>query len=164
MKGLFIAFIVVQIGLDLAHSVTAFPFVHYGMFSEPVPGPDSLAMFQVTVNGKPLIQSDYRIYRWDMIMTPLNGLDRLKRTGDFAFDREKLKEYLQRFGGGALYRSMEPNLENAPDVAQRFPGWYQLYLSRLLARPVNSLKVDRCWYLYRGGRLQLLKKETCFSL
>src|ERR1700710_282373 len=36
-----IVFFVVQIGLDLAHSVTVFPFVHYGMFSESFHHPDS---------------------------------------------------------------------------------------------------------------------------
>lgn len=164
MKGLFIAFIVVQIGLDLAHSVTAFPFVHYGMFSAAPHVPDSLPVFQITVNGRRLVQTDYRIYRWDMIEGPLTAFDRLKGTHDFAFDRQKLEEYLRHYRGGALYRLMQPHLENAPDIAERFPGWYRNYLGNLLGYAVNTLRVDKAWYTWREGQLQLLGLENYFTL
>ena len=164
MKGLFIGFIILQIGIDLAHSVTVFPFVHYGMFSESVPAPDSLPVFEVTVNGRLLRQADYRIYRWDMIESPVIAFDRLKSTGDFAFDREKLREYLQRAGGAALYRLMEPRLENRPAAVAGFPRWYKAYLGSLLGYPVDSLRVDRSWYVYKAGGLLLLRKEHFFTI
>ncbi len=57
MKGLFIGFIILQIGIDLAHTATAFPFVHYGMYSlESFPSRDSMEVFQVTVDGRPLLR------------------------------------------------------------------------------------------------------------
>jgi hypothetical protein len=59
---------------------------------------------------------------------------------------------------------MQPHFENAPDLEQRFPLWYRSYLGRLLGYPVDSLRVDQCRYIYRDGRLQLLSKETYFTL
>ncbi|HVU96448.1 MAG TPA: hypothetical protein VHE34_14565 [Puia sp.] len=164
MKGIFIAFIVLQIVVDLAHSVTIFPFVHYGMFSAPALLPDSLAVYRVTVNGKPLVQTDYRIYRWDMITGPLIAFDQLENTHDFAFDRKKLKEYLEQTGCGGLYRWAEPDLTNSSDIGRLFPRWYRQHLSRLLGYPVDSLRVDRCWYDPHGDDFQLLRKETYINL
>jgi hypothetical protein len=53
-KGLFVlvaAFFLIQIAIDLGHSVTAFPFVHYAMFSESFSQPDSLLRYEVIVDG-----------------------------------------------------------------------------------------------------------------
>jgi hypothetical protein len=134
------------------------------MFSEPAPAPDSLSVFRITVNGRPLQQADFRIYRWDMIENPLIAMDKIHSTEDFAYDRQKAREYLDRVGAGALYRQMQPHLENAPNLEQRFPIWYRSYLGRLLGYPVDSLRVDRCRYIYRDGRLQLINKETYITL
>src|SRR5579859_7751279 len=46
-----IGFFILQIGIDLAHSVTVFPFVHYGMFSESFSVHDSITLFGVSVVG-----------------------------------------------------------------------------------------------------------------
>ncbi|WP_431216060.1 hypothetical protein ACQ86N_16310 [Puia sp. P3] len=88
MKWLLIGFIIIQVGIDLTHSVTVFPFVHYGMFSERFPRPDSLNVFEVSIDGRRLEPSEFRVYRWDMITGPLQAVDRLKSSDDFAFDRE----------------------------------------------------------------------------
>ena len=88
MKWLLIGFIVLQVGVDLAHSVTAFPFVHYGMFSESFARPDSLAVFEITVDGKLLEARDFRVYRWDMVQVPLAGFEQQEFTHDFAFDKK----------------------------------------------------------------------------
>ena len=159
-----IGFFILQIIIDLAHSVTAFPVVHYGMFSGAAVVPDSLPVFRITVNGKTLDQADYRIYRWDMITGPLGSFDKLESTGDFSVDREKLRTSLAHFGGQSLYRAMEPNLENAPDLAVQFPRWYRHYLGNLLGYTVDSLRVDKCWYTQRDGQLHLLRKVTYITL
>ena len=53
--ALLIAFFILQAGIDLAHSATAFPFEHYGMFSERFPAKDSLAGYEVIADGRPLL-------------------------------------------------------------------------------------------------------------
>jgi hypothetical protein len=160
MKWLFIGFIVIQVGVDLAHSVTAFPFVHYGMFSESFARPDSLAVYEVTVDGKLLLARDFRVYRWDMIQGPLAASEEQHISRDFEFDKEKMDAGLARVGGKQFFHSVSPLLNNSPSVEEEFADWYKQYLSGLLGHPVRSLRVEKAWYRYAGGRLVLLRKET----
>jgi hypothetical protein len=74
--GLMAAFFLIQVTIDLAHSVTAYPFEHYGMFSESFPAPDSLSTFEIIADGRRLEAADFGIYRWDMIQQPLAAFDR----------------------------------------------------------------------------------------
>ena len=160
MKGLFIGFICLQIGIDLAHSVSFFPFVHYGMFSQPLARLDSVEAFEVTADGQRLKPADFLIYQWDMVMTPLQALEQQTQTGDYAFDKQKLREGLQRVGLGAVYTAVEPNLNNTG----QFPGWYKSYISGLVGHPIRQLEVDRTWYQWAGGRLVVVKRAPYFHL
>ena len=159
-----IAFFVFQTAVDLAHSVTLFPFVHYGMFSESFRRPDSLKVFEVTVDGRRLESSSFRVYRWDMIQTPLTAFEQYRLSSDFAIDRRELGMYMQKTGATGLYRWIEPRLKNDTGMLNRFPRWYKSYLSRLLGQPVGTVMVDRSWYRYQDGRLQLISKENYFTL
>lgn len=149
-----IVFFTIQIGVDLCHSVTAYPFVHYGMFSESFSHPDSLKVFEVTVDGRRLQAADFRVYRWDMVLTPLEAYEKYRQTGDFAFDRSYVH----------LPAPFQSNLTNSPDVPARFPAWYKSYLGRLLGHPIERLQVNESWYQYRNGRLDLLHTENYFTL
>jgi len=153
-----IAFFAIQGAFDLAHSVTAFPFVHYGMFSEKFSAPDSLLRYEVIVDGLPLSPDDFRIYRWDMIQGPLAAFDKQSRTGDFAFDKQKIRAVLP-----GIYSQVSTNLDNLPDLAAGFPDWYLGYLGRLLHRPVYSFLVSRAWYRYENNRFILLSKTPWIS-
>ena len=150
LAGLLAAFFLIQIAIDLGRSVTAFPFVHYGMFSESFPKADSLLVYELTLDGRRTEPQDYRIYRWDMIQQPLAAFDRLTATHDFAEDRRRIKLALSGF--------YSLNLGNSPDVATRFPDWYRDYLSRLLGHPIHSLEIDRAWYRYTGNQFILQRK------
>jgi hypothetical protein len=160
MKGLFIGFICLQIGIDLAHSVSFFPFVHYGMFSQPLARQDSVEAFDITADGQRLKPTDFLIYQWDMVMTPLQALEQQTQTGDYAFDKQKLREGLQRVGLGAVYTAVEPNLNNTG----QFPGWYKSYISDLVGHPIRLLKVDRTWYQFADGRLVVVKRAPYFHI
>jgi hypothetical protein len=164
MKWLFIGFIIIQITVDLAHSVTVFPFVHYGMFSESFARPDSLLVYEVTVDGRRLEAADYRVYRWDMIQSPLTAFDKMVTSNDFSFDREQLRTHLSGAGAGALYRLMAPGLENDSLTASLFPTWYKAHLTRLLGHPIGLLKVDKAWYRYENGHWQLLKLDNRITI
>jgi hypothetical protein len=160
MKGLFIGFICLQIGIDLAHSVSFFPFVHYGMFSQPLARQDTVEAFEVTADGQRLKPADFLIYQWDMVMTPLQALEQQTQTGDYAFDKQKLREGLQRIGLRSVYTAVEPNLNNTG----QFPAWYKWYIGGLVGHPVQQLEVDRTWYQWAGGRLVVVKKAPYFHL
>ena len=162
MKGLFIGFICLQIGVDLAHSVSFFPFVHYGMYSQPLARPDSVEAFEITADGKRLKPGDFLIYQWDMVTTPLQSVEQQTRTGDYAFDKEKLREGLQRVGLGAVYTAVEPNLNNAN--TGQFPTWYKSYISGLLGHPIQQLEVEKTWYQWAGGRLVVVKRAPYIHL
>jgi hypothetical protein len=145
-KGLFVlvaAFFTIQVFVDLFQSVTAYPFEHYGMFSESYAAPDSLSTFEIIADGQRLETEEFGIYRWDMIQQPLAAFDRQSRTNDFAFDRSRIKAFFPR-----IYSRLSNNLENAPTVAAAFPDWYLNYLSRLLHHPIHSLRVNRCRYRF----------------
>jgi hypothetical protein len=150
---LLVALFAIQVICDLAHSVTAFPFVHYGMFSERFSPPDSLLRYEVIVDGLPLSPADFSIYRWDMIQEPLSAFDKQSATGDFAFDKQKI-----RAGLPGIYYHVSANLDNPPNLSAGFPDWYGSYLSRLLHRPVHTLRVNRTRYRYTPSGLIPLSK------
>src|SRR5882757_7574169 len=137
MKRWIIGFFILQIGVDLAHSVTVFPFVHYGMFSESFSRPDSIEVFEVAVDGKRLRPADYAIYRWDMVQVPLQAYEKQIATGDYAIDKEKLQAGMQRVGLASLYNELKINLNNT----NSFVPWYRDYLGRLLGLPVGMVEV-----------------------
>lgn len=137
------AFFAIQVIIDLFHSVTAYPFEHYGMFSESLAAPDSLLAYEIVVDGQRLEADEFGIYRWDMIQQPLAAFDRQSRTADFAFDRSRISA---AFPG--IYSRLSTNLENTTAVAEAFPDWYLSYLSRLLHHPIHSLRVNRCRYRF----------------
>jgi len=159
MKWLLISFIIIQVGVDLAHSVTAFPFVHYGMFSEVFSRPDTLAVYAVTINGKLLQAGDFRVYRWDMIQSPLEASEKQGVSRDFAFDREKMAEGLRKAGMGGVFTAIAPRIGNDTLVAAGFPAWYRQYLSGLLGYPIHNLRVDKVWYRWISGQMQPYRTE-----
>jgi hypothetical protein len=160
MKGLFIGFICLQIGIDLAHSVSFFPFVHYGMFSQILRRQDSVEAFEVTADGKRLKPADFLIYQWDMVMTPLQTVEQQQQTGDFAFDKQKLREGLQWVGLGSLYTAVEPNLNNTG----QFPAWYKWYIGGLVGHPIQHLDVEKTWCQWTGSRLVVVKRAPYIQL
>jgi len=161
MKWLLIAFIILQVGLDLVHSVTAFPFVHYGMFSESFDKPDSLLVYEVTVDGKRLDASNFRVHRWDMVQVSLAGFEQEQLGRDADSYKPKAGDSPAMIEARLIYRSILPRqLENDDALSVHFPQWYKQYLSRLLGHPVRTLQVDKAWYRYDGCRLRLLQKKN----
>jgi hypothetical protein len=154
VSALVAAFFLIQITIDLTHSVTAFPFVHYGMFSESVGAPDSLLSYEVTVDGRRLAPLGFRIYQWDMIQQPLQAFDRQTATGDFEFDKSKLRQAFP-----TLYAALSDNFDNLPYPEARFPDWYANYLSLQLGHPIRTLEVSKTWYRYQNGRMIELSRS-----
>jgi hypothetical protein len=153
--ALVVTFFTIQVIFDLAHSVTAYPFEHYGMFSESLSAPDSLSTYEIIADGRRLDAAGFGVYRWDMLQQPLAAFDRQSRTADFAYDRSRIRAAFP-----VLYSRLSPNLENAPTVAANFPDWYLSYLSRLLHQPIHSLQVNRCRYRFLQNQPVLIQKVS----
>jgi len=134
------------------------------MFSAVISKPDSQTLYVVVADGNILRPQDFNAVRWEMIQQPLLALDRQMRTADYAPDRNKLHQGLDRAGLKGLYDRVAPNLVNAPDLPARFPGWYRDYLSKLLGRPVQTLSVDREQVRYSGGRMVPFQKENWIKI
>ena len=156
MKYWIAGFFILQIGFDLAHSVTAFPFVHYGMFSESFPQPDSMIVYHINVDGSPLREANFSIYGWDMVQMPLAAAVKRESTADFAFDKAKFQAALRAAHLTSLYNRLSPNLDNHGD----FASWYKDYLGRLLGHPVGVLTVEKAWYRWKDGRMQLIGTQN----
>jgi hypothetical protein len=150
-----IGFFILQIGFDLAHSLTAFPFVHYGMFSQSFARPDTITVFRVSVDGQALRPADFAVYRWDLVQGPLEAAEKRAVTMDFAVDKDRLFSGLRALGFGELYSELKPNLDNT----SAFVPWYKGYLGRLLRRPVRALEVDKLRYRWMRGRMELIQTE-----
>ena len=159
-KGLFIVFIVLQIGVDLAHSVTLFPFEHYGMFSAIEPRPDTVQLYEIFVDGQRLQPAGQAIYRWDMVQTPLEAYDKQTATKDFAYDKDRLQKGMRWAGAGSLYSALRINLDNKGD----FLSWYKSYLGGLLGHRIGSLRVEKAWYRWQDGRLLPIGKQPWINL
>ena len=159
MKPWIIGFFILQIALDLAHSATVFPFVHYGMFSERFTRPDSVEVFEVRVDGRLLRPTDFTIYQWDMVQTPLGAFEKQTATRDYAFDKEKLAAGMRKTGLSSLYNELKPNLDNTGS----FISWYKRYLSGLVGHPIATVQANKAWYRWSAGRLRLIRTETFFN-
>jgi hypothetical protein len=152
MKRWIIGFFILQIVIDLTHSVTVFPFVHYGMFSASVARPDSVLVYQIAVDNTPLHPTDWRIYEWDMVQGPLEAAEKRETSGDFTFDKEKIRSTV----GTPIYNRLKTNLDNTDS----FIPWYKSYLGRILKRPITTLRIDKAWYRWAGGRMVLIHSEN----
>ncbi|GGA85981.1 hypothetical protein [Puia dinghuensis] len=159
MNRWIIGFFILQIAIDLTHSVTVFPFVHYGMFSESFALPDSVEVLEVRVDGRLLRPTDFAIYRWDMVQIPLEAYEKQLATGDYAFDKEKLGAGMRKTGLSSLYNELKPNLDNTGS----FIPWYKRYLSGLVGHPITTVQVNKAWYRWTAGRLRLIRIETFFN-
>lgn len=159
-----LAVFLLQLTVDCFHSVTLYPFVHYGMFSTVFPTPDTQNVYVIAVNGDTLRAADFSAVHWDMIQQPLVGLDRQLRSADHRWDKDQLRQGLTRAGLKGFYDRIAPNLSNAPDLQARFPDWYRDYLSRLLGMPVRTLTVDKEQVRYAGGQLVPIKKENWIKI
>jgi len=156
MKWWIIGFFVLQIAFDLAHSVTAFPFVHYGMFSESFAQPDSILIYRIDVDGAPLQPANFSIYRWDQVQLPLAAAVKRQESQDYAFDKDKFRSGMTAVGLSGIYNSLKANLDNHGD----FTAWYKAYLGRLLGRPVGKLHIDKTWYRWKEGHMELIGTQN----
>jgi len=145
-----------QIACDLAASVTFFPILHFGMYSEVAVRPESYKTFEIVVDGQKLRSIDFRIHLWEVICKPLYMYDKIMYTNDFEKDKGYIKKGLSLFGFHQLYAIIEPNLGNAVENEKTFTIRYKKHLSQVLDKPLSRLDIFQNEYQYRNGRYFLI--------
>ena len=94
------------------------------------------------VNGRPAHRGE---------QGPLEAAQKRETSHDFAVDKEKLQQ-----GLGSFYNTLKVNLNNTGS----FIPWYKSYLGRILNRPITTLRIDKTWYRWTGGRMVLIHSEN----
>jgi hypothetical protein len=155
--------LLLQIVVNILHSVTAFPFLHYGMYSESFERKKT-TVYEVWVNGKQLPPKDFPVLTWDMLHIPLASREKMTATHDFAFDKNAIESDMSKAGLANVFNVIKPNLDNAAISDSSFAAWYQSYLQRILHYPVNTLTIVKSEYICNDGNYVLLKREPWLQL
>jgi len=159
-----IAFFFIQVLIDLAHSVTIFPFIHYGMYSESFKRADSLEIFEIRVNGQLLRAEDFSIAEWDRIHGPLSAMEKQEATDDFSFDKEKIRRGLGKIGLEGWWGATNFRVSNDPQLSFAFASWYKHYLAVVVKHPIQTLEIEKAWYRPANGKFDLLSKSRWITL
>lgn len=155
-------FFTCQFVIDCLNSVTAFPFLHFGMFSGSFEKID-IETFEIKVNDKVLTANQFSILKWDLMHSALATYSKQITSADFSFDKKVLEHGMQRVGFNSLHKFIEPNLNNV-DLELRFPDWYKRYLEKLIDNKIESLVVHQERYNYVNGKYQLVYKSKWIEL
>lgn len=152
-----VLFFFFQIIIDCLHTVTIFPFLHYGMFSQ-VYTTREVNVFEIKANERILSGQDFGILTWDLIHSPLNSFKKQITTKDFSFDKKVIKKGIEKTGLKKPGLTASHNLDNSQHVIRDFPLWYKGFLAKLLHQTVNKLQVSILRYRYEDGNYILLDK------
>lgn len=162
--GFLIILFLFQVAINICHSVTVFPFLHYAMYSESFNKPSNIRVYEIIVNQKQLTSSNYRIHQWDMIHQPLNAFDKQVNTQDFSLDKKAIEEGMNYMHLTLLYKAVQVNLNNDLNLIQQFPYWYKQYLQKIIKQPILSLSVNICDYDYTADRYTLRQRKTWIKI
>ncbi|HVZ55494.1 MAG TPA: hypothetical protein VG870_02450 [Chitinophagaceae bacterium] len=145
--------LLVQLLIDLFVSVTAFPFLHYGMYSARFAGRKT-TVYEIWANGRMLKARDFPVLTWDLLHSPLAYYEKDAATLDFTRDKQAIREGFTRAGIPSLFDAIGRNLDNPANLPQTFFPWYKSYLERILRYPLSSLLVYKVTYQYTDGQYQ----------
>lgn len=155
----------IQLIIDCAGSVTAFPFLHYGMFSESLKSNEkNIQAFEIITNGEKIAAADFGILTWDIIQSPLISFQQQTNTNDFSFDKKAMQQCLKMIGLEKALFAVKNNLDNKPQAGKLFPVWYKSHLSGLLGYKIETLEINVLHYQYTNSRYTLLNKEKWINI
>ncbi len=150
----------IQIFTNLNSSLTAFPFLHYGMFSEKINYQAYYETFQIEVDGQLLKGSDFSIQDWEMLQSPLLIHHQIQQNNDFEKDKMYIHFFLAKLGLSAIDDLMKPHLNNTKLSPTEYNRYYKNYIEKVLGKSITQLEVKLCYFAYRDNAYQLLSKKT----
>jgi hypothetical protein len=162
-KFIFVFFLI-QIIVNLNGSLTAFPFLHFGMFSEKIELKPSYQTYQIEVDNQVLNGMDYGIHEWEIMNTPIMIKENIKTSNDFEKDKVFIHFFLEKFGLNFFSQAISENLNNPIWSDQTFNINYKNYLEKVLKKKIGHVKVYACQFIFKDNQYLLLDKKVIVNL
>ena len=160
---LVVAFLISQVIIDCLNTVTFFPFLHYGMFSQVYKSKEFKA-YEIKTDGKILSGGNFGTLTWDGMHYPLSSFEKQISTRDFNFDKKAIEVATRKTGMNNLFLTISSNLNNSQHLSRDFPLWYKGYLAKLIHRKINKLEVTIVSYRYDNGKYIVLDRIKWFEV
>ncbi len=155
---LIILFFLIQFVVNLSSSVTCFPFLHYGMFSEKKEKQTIYSTYQIEVDGKILNGIDLSVQDWEILQTPLSVLDNYILSTDNEKDKLYIHYFLNKFGMKKFDEGIRLNLDNTYYSDDAFGVYYKGFLEKILSKSIQHFKVYSCQFNYANNTYVLQNK------
>ncbi|ULQ57274.1 hypothetical protein KJS94_03550 [Flavihumibacter rivuli] len=135
------------------------PFLKFGMFSDPVGRPDTIAVVKIYVNGNLLSPSRLSIMKWDQLTGPLT--QRINELDPIYQQIGSKNRFLQKAG---LNEQTIPDslIRNSIDE-NAFLDWNAANLERLLQVRIDSFRVTRHGYTMDRLLIPVSEEKTIWS-
>ena len=149
--GIVVFFIVAQLSINYKKGFVVTPIYHYGMYSSPVNQPDTLQIFQVEVNGKPLQPLDFIPQQWDNVILPLNYF--YNPTSDTLW-KKVCRSIFRISNTNALAANYSLQLSTT-----QFYAWYQTQLQQIQPNKIASIHVFSATAVNKSNILTIINKQ-----
>jgi hypothetical protein len=153
-----ILFFLIQFAVNLSSSVTCFPFLHYGMFSEQKEKQTVYATYQIEVDGEILNGMNMSVQSWEILQTPLSVLDNYILSTDNEKDKLYTHFFLKKFGLKKFDEGLGLNLDNPYYSDDAFSVYYKGFLEKILSKNIQHFKVYNCQFSYSNNTYILQNK------
>ena len=135
LLGVVVLFILGQLYFTFK-GVETFPFLNYGMYSEPLHTSDAQTIYQLTICGQRIPLTSLTDCEKDMVLNSIQHYDHLKQSNGKEKTEEVIDHRFKRKVGDATLREIKAKLLNSPIAIERYPKWLMKYLADM--RMVNS--------------------------
>jgi hypothetical protein len=161
---LIFVFFLLQIMVNLNGSLTAFPFLHFGMFSDKIALKPTYQTYQIEVDGEVINGMDYGIHEWEIMQTPLMIKENISVSNDFEKDKMFIHFFLEKLGLRFFNQAITENLNNQIVSEQTFQINYKKYLEKVLNKKIKYVKVYTCQFIFKDKQYLLLDKKLIVNI
>jgi hypothetical protein len=157
-KGWFlfaILFCIAQLFINYKRGVVASPFFHYGMYAAKMNIPDTIEVFEVAVNGKPLEPFHFSAQEWDKLMLPLYQYNTVQQHNSHLWNTD-IQRLLSKLG---MKQTNADNFLSSINL-DAFTKWYREYCSSIVGYKIDSITIFLVKAIAAKNNLQIVSKEV----
>lgn len=138
-----VAFVAMQLFINVKRGLVVSPFYHYGMYSEVMRADTVYEVASIYVNGQPLRSDAFTAQQWDKIVLPVTLYKSQQDWNSYLYNQQ-IKRLLH-IGDSTLYTNHFTKAD--------FAIWYRHYLETFAVKePVQQLKIDFTRYHFKKGQ------------
>jgi hypothetical protein len=152
-----VLFFALQILVDLPGSLTAYPFLHYGMFSQKFLPADYYNALQLEIDGKTI--TSHECNEWETILSYTN----IHFNNRLSNDNEIEKKLIEQYTPLLPFKTLKHNLMNSYCSTDSFNLRYQLFLEGILKRKIKTILLCNNRYAFREDTFGLVKRDTLLN-